>query len=292
MAVEANGEHAIFWRDPALGGLELLRAHYVTHSFAPHSHDTFAIGVVETGVERFHYRRVPVSAPSGSLVIINPGEPHTGSSALADGWRYRMLYPDPSLLREAAGDLSGRARQIPYFAEPVVHDPSLARELLRLHAALEAGAEPLERQTRLLAFLARLIQRHADTTHLDSRLTPEPLVVRRLRDYLDERATAPVTLAELAEFAGMSAYHTLRVFTRATGLPPHAYLTQRRVVHARSLLAQRLPLAQVAAVAGFYDQSHLTRHFKRIVGVTPGQYAQGDAGRPKGNERPGPLRAR
>jgi AraC-like DNA-binding protein len=184
-----------------------------------------------------------------------------------------MLYPDPSLLREAAGDLSGRARPIPFFAEPVVHDSSLARELLGLHAALEAGVEPLERQTRLLDFLARLIQRHADTPHLETRLAPEPSVVRRLRDYLDDHANAPVTLAELAELAGMSAFHTLRVFTRATGMPPHAYLTQRRVAHARSLLTQRLPVAQVAARAGFYDQSHLTRHFKRIVGVTPGQYA-------------------
>ncbi|HKV83848.1 MAG TPA: AraC family transcriptional regulator [Ktedonobacterales bacterium] len=275
MAAAETGEHAIFWRDSALGGLELLRAHYVTHSFAPHSHDTFAIGVVEAGVERFHYRHAPVSAPSGSLIIINPGEPHTGSSALADGWRYRMLYPDPSLLREAAGALTGRARPIPFFADPVVHDPLLARELLRLHSALEGGAELLERQSRLLEFLARLIQRHADTPHLDAPLTREPLLVRRLRDYLDEHANAPVTLAELAALAGMSEFHTLRVFTRATGMPPHAYLTQRRVAHARTLLAHRLPLAQVAAFAGFYDQSHLTRHFKRIVGVTPGQYAHG-----------------
>ncbi|MGH2484638.1 MAG: AraC family transcriptional regulator [Ktedonobacterales bacterium] len=277
MTAAENGEHAIFWRDSALGGLELLRAHYVTHSFAPHSHDTFAIGVVETGVERFHYRRTPVSAPSGSLVIINPGEPHTGSAALADGWRYRMLYPDPSLLREAAGALSGRARAIPFFADPVVHDPALARELLRLHSALEAGAEPLERQSRLLDFLARLIQRHADTPHLAAPLTRESSDVRRLRDYLDEHANVAVTLADLADLAGMSAFHTLRVFTRATGMPPHAYLTQRRVAHARALLAQRVPLARVAAVAGFYDQSHLTRHFKRIVGVTPGQYAQSDS---------------
>ena len=272
MAAE-TAEHAHFWRDPALGGLELLRAHYVTHSFAPHSHDTFAIGVVEAGVERFQYRRNPVIAPAGSLLVINPGEPHTGASAESGGWRYRMLYPDPELLREAAGALAGRARPIPFFAQPVVHDPALARELLALHHCLESGAEPLERQTRLIAFFAALVQRHADTPHDETRLAPEPSVARRLRAYLDERIGAPVTLAELAEIAGMSQFHTVRVFARATGMPPHTYLTQRRVAHAKTLLAQRLPLAQVAARAGFYDQSHLTRHFKRIVGVTPGQYA-------------------
>lgn len=274
----ATGEHAHFWRDGALGGLELLHAHYVTHSFAPHSHDTYALGVIEMGVERFQYRRNPVIAPAGSLLVINPGEPHTGASAESDGWRYRMLYPDPELLREAAGATSGRARPIPFFAEPVVHDPALARELRALHHSLESGAEPLERQSRLLTFFARLIQRHADTPHLDAPLAPEPAVVRRLRAYLDEHSSAPVTLAELAEIADMSEFHTLRVFARATGMPPHAYLTQRRVAHAKALLSQRLPLAQVAATTGFYDQSHLTRHFKRIVGVTPGQYVQSAMG--------------
>jgi AraC-like DNA-binding protein len=245
----------------------------VTHSFAPHSHEGFALGTIETGVETFRYRHATHLAPAGSVVVINPGEPHTGSAALPAGWRYRMLYPDAAILREVASELSERPRPVPYFPEPVIEDPALARELLRLHAALEAPAEPLERSSRLAAAFARLIERHADTLHIEPHVPSEPALVRRLRDYLEERASTPVRLEELAELAGMSAFRTLRIFEQSTGMPPHAYLTQIRVARARRLLAQRTPPAQVAALVGFYDQSHLTRHFKRIVGVTPGQYA-------------------
>lgn len=270
-----NAERAVFWRDGELGGLELLRAHYVTHAFAPHSHEGFALGVIETGVETFRYRRATQYASAGSVVAVNPGESHTGSAALAEGWRYRMLYPDAEVLREVASALSGRPRPVPSFPDPVIEDPALAAELMRLHATAEARAEPLERSSRLTSAFARLIARHADTLHLEARIAPEPVLVRRLRDYLEERAATPIRLEDLAALAGMSAFRTLRIFEQSVGMPPHAYLTQSRVSRARRLLAQGTTPAQVAALVGFYDQSHLTRHFKRIVGVTPGQYAGG-----------------
>lgn len=268
-------ERAVFWRDRELRGLELLRARFVTHRYAPHTHEGFALGVIEAGAERFEYRHATHVAPAGAVVAINPGEVHTGSAALPEGWRYRMLYPDAATLQQAASELSGRPRPVPYFPEPVIDDPALAREMLRLHATLEEWAEPLERSSRLAAAFARLIARHADALHLEPPDHAEPALVLRLRSYLEERAHTPVRLEELADLAGMSAFRTLRVFEQSTGMPPHVYLTQLRVARARRLLAQRIPPAQVAALVGFYDQSHLTRHFKRIVGVTPGQYAAG-----------------
>jgi AraC-like DNA-binding protein len=274
-AAHVNAERVIFWRDGELGGLELLRAHYVTHSFAPHSHEGFALGVIESGIETFRYRHATHFAPAGAVVVVCPGEAHTGSAALAEGWRYRMLYPDAEMLREVASALSGRPRPVPSFPETVIDDPALASELMRLHATAEARGEPLERSSRLTAAFARLIAHHADAMHLEQRIAPEPELVRRLRAYLEERAASPIRLEDLAALAGMSAFRTLRVFEQFVGMPPHAYLTQIRVARARRLLAQRTPLAQVAALVGFYDQSHLTRHFKRIVGVTPGQYAGG-----------------
>jgi len=81
-----------------------------------------------------------------------------------------------------------------------------------------------------------------------------------------------VTLEALARHAGISAFHLCRVFRQTVGMTPHAYQTQVRVRHARSLLRAGLPITTVAAQTGFYDQAHLTRHFKRIVGLTPGRY--------------------
>ncbi|MGZ3601758.1 MAG: AraC family ligand binding domain-containing protein [Ktedonobacterales bacterium] len=270
-------EIATFWRDPALHNLELLHAHYVTHSFAPHSHEGFAIGVIERGVERFAYRRANHIAPAGSIVVINPGEMHTGSALLPDGWSYRMLYPEAHVLQAVASEMSGRPRDIPFFAEAVIEDPALADAILQAHALLETPSTPLERESRLLPVLARLIERHADDHPLRpqwQRMQPSS-AVWSVRDYLAEHYAKAVTLDELASLAGLSPFHLLRAFSAAVGMPPHAYLTQVRVRRSKALLAAGLPIAEVAALTGFVDQSHLTRHFKRIVGVAPGQYARG-----------------
>src|SRR5579871_2603414 len=121
-------EHIHFWRDPALNNLELLRATYVTHAFAPHTHEGYAIGVIENGVEQFKYRRSVHFAPRGSVVLINPGEMHTGEAATERGWMYRMLYPDISLLQRAASAMAGRQQGIPFFPSPVIDDPQLAAQ--------------------------------------------------------------------------------------------------------------------------------------------------------------------
>ena len=80
------------------------------------------------------------------------------------------------------------------------------------------------------------------------------------------------SLEELRVHVGLSPFYFSRIFRQYTGLPPHAYRKQQRVQLAKQLLRNDVPIAQVAAESGFSDQSHLTRHFKQIVGVTPGQY--------------------
>jgi AraC-like DNA-binding protein len=274
----AAGERATFWRDPALGDLELLHATYVRHTFAPHAHEGFAIGVIERGAERFAYRRAAHIAPAGSVVVVNPGEIHTGEAALPDGWRYRMLYPAAEMLQAAAGAVAGRQRGIPFFPAPVVDDPALAAMLIRLHRALAEGVTPLEREARLMWTLAQLVARHADDRPLWSPTPVVPAAVERARDYLHAHAATSVTLRELADYAGLSPFHLLRTFHATVGTAPHAYLTQLRVAQAKTLLRAGLAIAAVAVRTGFTDQSHLTRHFKRIVGVAPGQYARATLG--------------
>jgi AraC-like DNA-binding protein len=267
-------EQARFWRDRDTGGLELLRARYITHSFTRHTHDTFAIGVVEVGGDRFAYRGADHVAPAGSIVLINPGEPHTGQAATAEGWAYRMLYPAPDLLAAAAAELAGRPdqRQLPSFAAPVAYDPAVAQLLRDLHLALEQPAPALERQTRLLAALCALIARHADAPPASRPAASADHAVRLTRDFLEAHYAENVSLHDLARVAGLSPYHLVRVFRRATGLPPHAYLLQARVARAKALLARDWPPVRVAHATGFADQSHFTRGFARIVGVTPGRY--------------------
>ena len=270
-------EQITFWRDPAFNNLELLRATYITHSFAPHIHEGYAIGVIDKGAERFMYRRSNHVAPQGNIVVIHPGEMHTGSAVTASGWTYRMLYPDSSLLQQAASEMVGCARGIPFFPSPVIDDPALATLLSHLHATLEYSPSTLERESRLLWTFAQLVLRHAENRPILRPAPTERSSVQKARAYLEDHYAENISLEELATFVNLSPFHLLRVFRDTVGLPPHNYLTQVRITRAKQLLLTSMSPAQVALTVGFTDQSHLTRHFKRIMGVTPGQYARSRA---------------
>ena len=155
-------EQANFWHDALLGDLELLHATYITHAFAPHIHEGYAIGVIERGAEQFAYRGAQHVAGAGSVVIINPAEVHTGQAAVDNGWTYRMLYPAAEQLRRAAVQLTDAQADYPFFTQAVVEDVTLAQQLRNLHIHLEAGSEPLARETLWLTLLTELIARHAD----------------------------------------------------------------------------------------------------------------------------------
>ncbi len=269
-------EHVKFWRDPVLRDLEMLRATYVDYSFSRHAHEGFGIAIVESGAMQFEYQGAMHTAPAGSIVVTHPGEIHTGQAVLETGWTYRTLLPAVDWLQQAASGLTERrANSVPYFPSPVIHDTALNQQMVALHAALESSPSALERESRFLWGLARLIQGYASDRPYATAIGKEHQAVQKIRDYLHVFYAQNIFLNELAAQAGIKPLRLLRVFKREVGLPPHAYLTQVRVYQAKRLLVAGQSIATAAVETGFVDQSHLHRHFKKIVGVTPGQYVRG-----------------
>lgn len=267
-------ERAVYRRDPALPGLDMLDATFVTHRFSPHVHDTYAIGVCLAGAEGFqHGRRSYVLRP-GQVVTVNPDEVHTGEAATPEGWEYRMFYPHPDLVRRLLGLKDGI---VPRFPGPLAEDPEAADGLARLHFALcSPSALPLAmaRSAIFTEAFAGLFRRHARIPPPQGGACPQGLTKARAR-MLDDPA-ADLSLDELSATAGLSPWHFLRSFKSCFGLTPHALLVQMRCHRAAGLLRTGTPPAQAAAEAGFTDQSHLTRHFKRIYGVPPARYGRGN----------------
>lgn len=256
----------------AFNNLEWLKASYTTHVFPRHWNETYVIQVVEQGVNEFYCARATHTAPAGSIVLINPHEVHTGRALGAAPLVYRSLYPTPELLAEIVAQLDDRKTGIPFFPAPVVYDARLAKMLLHAHRVCEAGADALAAPTLLLNALALLIRRHAGCQTPWRSLGNEITAVKRAKEYLTENFNKNISLESLAQIAYLSPFHLLRAFRKAVGLPPHEYVINLRVEHARQLLAQGRAIADVAFATGFCDQCHLNRHFKRIVGATPGQY--------------------
>lgn len=261
-------EHAEYKTLAYLGGLELLQATYVTHSFAPHTHEHFVIGLIEAGVETYHHRGERVVALPGQLILVNPGEVHTGEAGAPEGWRYRTLYPSTELVRRTVGHLFGG--QTPYFGQTVVNDAESAGRLEHFHRSAWGGTR-LERETHFLDLLTFLFKRHGDAA-AQLPHTEHEQGVARARHYLDAHFYENVSLSDLAAAANLSPYHLTRTFKAELGLSPHAYQMTLRLHRAKTLLASGKQAAVVAAELGFFDQSHFSSRFKRFVGVTPARY--------------------
>ena len=241
-----------------------------------HSHGEyqFCLSLNFPGV--YGYRGASHAVPVGSLSVVHPGEVHSArdpEERLVPS-SFRMMYAEPALLADAATEVAGRGAAQPFFGDPIIPDRDLAWGFLRLHVALEGAAPRLEQDARLLSMLTSLVERHAGV-----RPSPPPgrerRAVRLAREYLEDNLGRGVPLEELARLTNLSPFHLTRVFREEVGLPPHAYQTQARLGLARSLLLRGWTAARVARETGFADQSHLTRRFKRLVGVTPGRYAEG-----------------
>ncbi|MCI3240060.1 helix-turn-helix domain-containing protein [Streptomyces spinosisporus] len=260
------------WTRARLGrcgpALDLLTARFNKHVYAPHAHDEFTIGVCVDGSEVIDYRGGHIRTGPGSIVVLAPGEMHTGGPGNAtDGYAYRALYADPALLTD--GTFS---EGLPHFREPLIDDPELAAAILRTHTDLRSCPDPLEAESRLPWLLTALARRHSASRPTSDVIPGADRIAVAVRDRLADELLDPPSLASLAADVGLSRYQLLRAFRTTMGIPPYAWLAQYRVTRARRLLDTGLRPAEVAALVGFADQAHLTRWFRRVLGVTPAAY--------------------
>ncbi|MCX5288583.1 MULTISPECIES: AraC family transcriptional regulator [unclassified Streptomyces] len=248
--------------------LDLLTARFDKHVYAPHAHDEFTVGVCVGGSEVIDYRGGHIRTGPGSIVVLAPGEVHTGGPGNAtDGYAYRALYAAPALLTD--GTFSDG---VPHFREPLIDDPELAAAILRTHTDLNTCPDPLEAESRLPWLLTALARRHSTARPTTDAIPGADRIATVVRDRLADELLEPPSLAALAADLGLSRYQLLRAFRTTMGLPPYAWLAQYRVTRARRLLDTGLRPAEVASLVGFADQAHLTRWFRRVLGVTPAAY--------------------
>jgi AraC-like DNA-binding protein len=250
------------WAPRVAGIVEVFHAWFVDHAYPEHTHDTWTLLVVDEGAIRYDLDRHEHGALRPGVTVLPPHVAHTGRAATPHGFRKRVLYLDTDVLDPA---LIG-----PAVDAPTLGDPLLRRRVHQLHRALELPGTGLEAESRLALIGDRIRQ------HLRGPAGPAPAgLAAQLRDLLDARTADGLALREAAGLLHAHPAHLVRSFTQAYGLPPHRYLTGRRVEAARRRLLAGEPQAQVAVDVGFHDQAHLHRHFTRLVGTTPGRYARG-----------------
>lgn len=254
-----------FWRHPSVPYAESRYAQDSDACYAPHTHPTLSIGVVDSGNSVLTCDGTEVCLRTGDLVIIPPDVVHSCNPRPGVKWGYQMLYLERQWLAEVVGDTAG-------YGWAVLREPDVYQRFCTINKLMSAGQFSPEREHLLVDFVRSVfelgsVRKSGSATALGTRID-------ELRSALKQNCYDTWRLEQLAKLVGMSPFHLIRTFRAHTGMTPHAYLLDTRINKAKALLREGQSLVEVAYRLRFADQSHFQRVFKRRVAATPKAYCR------------------
>lgn len=263
----------VFWRDSRMPHVELRKVEDGRQvCYAAHSHTQWSLGAITAGKSTFRYRDDDYRVTAGDIVLMNPEWVHACNPIDDQPWAYLMMYVDTDWLahlRYKAGLLASPEWQD--IATATLSDGAWYNRYEHVAACLlDSQRGLLEKQTAIVEFLSGLMHKLADQAARPLPQAPEGLI--ELAAYLDRNVAEDVSLEALCHYSGYSPGHLIRSFKKYFGLTPHAYLINRRIQLGRRELLKGKPIVETALSAGFADQPHFQRTFKRLVAATPNQY--------------------
>ncbi len=248
-------------------GLERIEAGFSGPAYAPHRHDTYAIGLTLSGVQAFAYRGARRASPAGHAIVLHPDEVHDGEAGTEQGFRYRMIYVEPAAIRAAMADPGG---PLPFVPGGVCRSEGIVQVLSDALGDLGRPLGALQRDDVLARLADALAACAENAVARPARF--DGAAMARLRELMTDACDEPVGSAVLERASGYDRYSIARQFRACFGTSPHRFLVMRRLDRARRAIRTGTGLAEAAALCGFADQSHLTRHFKAAYGISPGRW--------------------
>jgi AraC-like DNA-binding protein len=245
--------------------IEFAAAQNLMHSFPPHFHYEYTIGISISGIQRFDLQDATYLVPPASVILINPEQIHAHYPINDSGWSYKSMYISPDFMAYLQKQ-EGLPENRQLFESPVISNSTLLHNYNWLHSA---NAMPTEKDFgALIAALYRASLRK-DLSAIDTSI---PEKISGVRHYLSDHFDHKLQLDDLAAKFHTDKYHLIRQFKKYTGVTPNNFLTMVRIEKARHFIDQDYPIVQAALAAGFYDQSHFHHSFQHYTGYTPGQY--------------------
>ena len=251
-------------RAPTAGKLERFEAFISGHGYDMHRHDTYAIGRTLSGVQSFQYRGQERHSLPGRTIVLHPDEPHDGQAGTDDGFQYRMLYVEPSLIQQILG-----GKPLPFVKNGISADPRLFAATDALLQGMDSTVDALEEADAMFD-LAHALHKVSGVSH--SKQSFDYRAAEKAREFIHSAIDSTVTLDALAAHSGRDRWSLSRDFRCLFGTSPYRYLTMRRLDVVRAMLMQGQSLVDAALAAGFVDQSHMTRHFSKTYGMSPSRW--------------------
>ncbi len=247
--------------------LERIEAFFSDHAYEPHQHDTFAIGRTLSGVQSFHYRGEVRHSQHGMTMVLHPDEKHDGSAGTQDGFHYRMMYVEPALIQKIM-----KGKPLPFFKHGLSDDPRLYRVTHTLLQNMQDPLDLLEEEDALYDLATTLYEVAGQPAR--SRQRYDYIAAERAREFIHASLDQNISLDDLEQNIQRDRWSLSRDFRLLFGTSPHRYMTMRRLDIVKKCLMYGESLTQAAIIAGFFDQSHMTRHFSKAFGITPARWKE------------------
>ncbi|WP_037502734.1 AraC family transcriptional regulator [Sphingomonas jaspsi] len=248
--------------------IERVANRLVGSAFSPHRHDTYTVALTVAGVQAFNYRGATRHSLPGQVLILHPDEIHDGHSCDENGFRYWAAYVPPTHIQAVLGGAA-----LPFVGNGVSTNSALIAAAINIVVEC-AGIEDAAAYEDALYDLAQAMNDAAGKTanaHAANRLA-----VIQAQEFIEGAVVSGVRLEQLEQVTGFDRWQLSRDFRAILGTSPYRYLQHRRIDLAKRLLRGGATLADAAHGAGFADQSHFGRTFRKAVGLSPGEWLRSD----------------
>jgi len=245
----------------------LLEASFKNKTFSPHFHDEYSIALITSGTHHFTCNKDDFNARPGDIRLINPHDIHVCKSKT---WGYITFTPDNDFVETFSESCQKELHHIT-FANPVIRNHKLSKLFIDLNSAKKEWQDELMAENILEELVVNLISSYSNCAIKTKEISYSRAKLTQSVEYMKENFNDSLKLENLSKISGLSKYHFLRKFKEEFGMTPHAYLLQIRIQKAKNMLLQNENLCDIALSCGFSDQSHFTRVFNKVYGMSPKQ---------------------
>ncbi|EKZ5284318.1 AraC family transcriptional regulator [Klebsiella aerogenes] len=253
------------YRAPETRKVERIEAYFSNHGYDPHRHDTYAIGRTLSGVQSFHYRGEMQHSLPGNTMVLHPDEIHDGEAGTNAGFHYRMVYIEPAMIQSII-----KGKPLPFIRNGVTTDARLFRATSTFLQSMDCKIEPMEEDDALYDLAISLVEASGATVKRKKHF--DYVAAEKAREYIHANLDKNITLDELENNTSRDRWSLSRDFRLLFGTSPHRYMTMRRLDIAKSCLMVGESITDAALISGFFDQSHMARHFTKTFGLTPAHW--------------------
>jgi len=241
----------------------------IMQEFPNHFHEYYVIGFVESGRRHLTCKNKVYTIDAGDLLLFNPLDNHACRQVDNRTLDWRSININEDIMREAVKQMTG-IDYLPQFTTTAAYHSESLQSLRELHGLIMEQRKDFEKEEIFFFLIEQLIKEYTEPAGESlSKVSEE---IGTACTYMENHFAELITLDDLSELSNLNKYTLLRNFTKQRGVTPYQYLETIRISEAKKLLEKGIGPLNAAMQTGFSDQSHFTKFFKKLIGLTPKQY--------------------